>query len=260
MEEEKIKSRFNPEEHLITIEDKDGAKKKYLEVQWRIVWFRADHGDTWGIVPNLEHLDANAAVASTEIRDPDGIVVAKGYGRALAVESERYVETACTRATGRALALMGYGTQFADSSPRDEIPVDSGVRIVQPTIPGPFADAMKMAADVGKAEKAEPEADPVPPVTATESVPAAEPAPIPAAEEPVKQEEPKPEPKVYKFTVEEARNYRLNMGRNSKLTGRTLGEIVAAGEQAKLDVIVRNAHHYPEAAAAARTLLNFCAG
>lgn len=105
--------------------------KEYLEVKWRIVWFRQDHKG--GQI--LTELMDNGTCKATIIID--GITVATGHGSANAggrkvVWSGREVEKAETAAIGRALAHAGYGTQFTGDDEGDHL-ADSPVATPPPT-------------------------------------------------------------------------------------------------------------------------------
>jgi hypothetical protein len=126
---------FNPNEHLIQLKSKAGSQD-YLPVQWRLVWFREKypHGtiDTEELEVDLDReVEAEAFVWNPEKRRSEKVVKrAKGYarykavvtdgkgGRGTGTKSENaanfpdYVEKAETGAIGRALAALGYGTQF----------------------------------------------------------------------------------------------------------------------------------------------------
>jgi hypothetical protein len=127
---------FNPNEHLVQLKSKAGSQD-YLPVQWRLVWFRSlcPQGtiDTEEVFVDLDReVEAEAFVWNAEKRRSEKVVKqAKGYarfravvtdgkgGRATATGSEAavdfpdYIEKAETKAVGRALAALGYGTQFA---------------------------------------------------------------------------------------------------------------------------------------------------
>lgn len=126
---------FNPNEHLLELKSRDGSKD-YLPVQWRLVWFREQcpQGtiDTEELEVDVDReVEAEAFAWNAEKRRSEKIVKrAKGYarykaivtdgkgGRATGTKSENaanfadYVEKAETGAIGRALAALGYGTQF----------------------------------------------------------------------------------------------------------------------------------------------------
>ena len=98
---------FNPNEHLMNLKGKE-----YLQVMWRLVWFR-DEKPLWSIDTKLEQLTDNHAVFSAKIYDENGIQKSAGYGSESVKDFRDFIEKAETKAVGRALAMLGYGTQFA---------------------------------------------------------------------------------------------------------------------------------------------------
>lgn len=108
---------FNPKEHLMDLKG-----KAYLQVMWRLVWFR-DERPLWCIDTHLESLTENHAVFSAKIYDENGVQKAAGYGSESVKDFRDFIEKAETKAVGRALAMLGYGTQFAPE-------MDEGTRIV----------------------------------------------------------------------------------------------------------------------------------
>lgn len=119
---------FNPNEHLMNLKGKD-----YLQVMWRLVWFR-DEKPNWCIDTKLESLTENHAVFSAKIFDESGIQKSAGYGSESVNDFKDFIEKAETKAVGRALAMLGYGTQFSPE-------LDEGDRIVD----SPVARAKKGA-------------------------------------------------------------------------------------------------------------------
>lgn len=126
---------FNPSEHLMQIKSEQGTRD-YLPVQWRLVWFRSafPYGS---IETEMLHLDLdreteeevyvwNAERRRSEkiIRHAKGFVIFRAVvkdgqgGVATGTKSEKaasfpdFIEKAETGAIGRALAALGYGTQF----------------------------------------------------------------------------------------------------------------------------------------------------
>lgn len=97
--------------------------REYLEVKYRLVWFREEHPD-WAIETELLSVTENSAYARAVIKDEQGRIIATSHK----FESKRgfpdFIEKAETGSIGRALALIGYGTQFC----ADEL--DEGERIV----------------------------------------------------------------------------------------------------------------------------------
>ncbi len=148
--EEQRKRSFNPNDHLMQLRSKEGAKD-YLPVQWRLVWFRdqCPHGtiDTEEIEVDLDReMEEEVFVWNSDKRRSEKVVKrAKGYarykaivtdgkgGRATGTKSEKaasfpdFIEKAETGAIGRALAALGYGTQFAPDLDEAHRIVDSPV-------------------------------------------------------------------------------------------------------------------------------------
>jgi hypothetical protein len=141
---------FNPGEHIMQIKSGKGSND-YLPVQWRLVWFRekCPQGtiDTEEIVVDLDkEFEAEAYVWNADTRRSEKTLKrAPGYarfraivtdgrgGRATATKTERgvdfpdFVEKAETGAIGRALAALGYGTQFAPELNEEHRIVDAPV-------------------------------------------------------------------------------------------------------------------------------------
>ena len=113
---------FNPNEHMMKLKGKD-----YLQVAWRLVWFREDHPD-FGINAEALALTDDHAIFKATITDANGIQVSSGHGSESKKDFGDFIEKAETKAIGRALAMLGYGTQFA----ADEL--DEGDRIVDSPI------------------------------------------------------------------------------------------------------------------------------
>jgi hypothetical protein len=99
------KNTFEPGRYLIKINGAD-----YLEVKWRIAWLRAEHPDA---VVETELVDASDshAVFRAKVSLPTG-GVATGWGSEGFDDFTDFLEKAETKALGRALAALGYGTQF----------------------------------------------------------------------------------------------------------------------------------------------------
>lgn len=97
--------------------------KEYLEVKYRLVWFREDHPD-WSIETELISVTDVSAYAKATIRDEKGRTIATSHKFESIQGFPDFIEKAETGAIGRALALIGYGTQFC----ADEL--DEGQRIV----------------------------------------------------------------------------------------------------------------------------------
>jgi hypothetical protein len=134
---------FNPNEHMMQLSNKD-----YLPVAWRLVWYR-EQCPEGVITTEMLHLDLDRETEEVvmvwneqtrkkerQIRKANGFCIFKATvtdghgGSAQATKSEKaasfpdYIEKCETGAVGRALAMLGYGTQFT----ADEL--NEGHRIV----------------------------------------------------------------------------------------------------------------------------------
>lgn len=114
--------KFNPNEHLMDLKG-----KSYLQVMWRLVWFREEKPN-WCIDTKLESLTDTHAVFSAKIYDENCVQKAAGYGSESVKDFKDFIEKAETKAVGRALAMLGYGTQFAPELDEEERIVDSPVQ------------------------------------------------------------------------------------------------------------------------------------
>lgn len=141
---------FNPNEHLIQLKSRDGSKD-YLPVQWRLVWFR-NECPNGTIETELVHLDLDketeeeAFAWNSEKRRSEKVIktargiaifratvkdgkggVATGTKMEKAASFPDFLEKAETGSIGRALAALGYGTQFAPELNEAHRIVDSPV-------------------------------------------------------------------------------------------------------------------------------------
>jgi hypothetical protein len=85
--------------------------KEYLEVKWRLLWLRTEAPNAT-IDTELVRLEPDFALFKATITDGKGS--ATGYGSETAKDFRDYIEKAETKAIGRALAALGYGTQFCE--------------------------------------------------------------------------------------------------------------------------------------------------
>lgn len=97
---------FNPQDHLTIV---DGSA--YLEVKWRLVWLRENHPDA-RLETTLVESTRDHSIFRAEVQIP-GSGSATGFGSEFREHFANYVEAAETKAIGRALAALGFGTQFA---------------------------------------------------------------------------------------------------------------------------------------------------
>lgn len=116
-------SSFDPAKHLTKVNGKD-----YLQVMWRLVWLRSEYPEAQITTQLISHTDTQA-VFSAQVSLPGG-GISTGHGSETPGDFPDYLEKAETKAVGRALAMLGYGTQFAPE-------VDEGTRIVDSPRPSP---------------------------------------------------------------------------------------------------------------------------
>jgi hypothetical protein len=109
-------SAFDPTRHLTKV-----SGREYLEVKWRLVWLRDIHPDAVIETELVQHQNHNAVFRAKvslprmigkggEILEPGGS--ATGWGSEGSDDFGDYLEKAETKALGRALAALGFGTQF----------------------------------------------------------------------------------------------------------------------------------------------------
>lgn len=110
--------------------------KEYLEVKYRLVWFREEHPN-WSIETEFVQVTDRSACARAVVRDETGRIIATSHKAETASNFPDFMEKAETGAIGRALALIGFGTQFC----ADEL--DEGERIVDAPVPGLTLSASK---------------------------------------------------------------------------------------------------------------------
>lgn len=129
---------FDPTPHLVKVK----GGQLYLPVKDRLMWLREEHPEAV-INTEMVHLDLDQQVAvfRAQVTLPSG-ASASGYGS----ETERdfppgWVEKAETKAIGRALAALGFGTQFA-------VELDEGDRVVDtPVTPRVDRGGLKVVRD-----------------------------------------------------------------------------------------------------------------
>lgn len=97
---------FEPAKYLVNI----NGRGEYLEVKWRLLWLRTAHPDAV-IETELVHLRDHEAIFKARVSIPGG-GAATGWGSETANDFRDFVEKAETKAIGRALAALGFGTQF----------------------------------------------------------------------------------------------------------------------------------------------------
>jgi hypothetical protein len=141
---------FNVKQHLIKV----SGGKDYLPVAYRLVWFREEHPD-WGIATAPAVIDAEKgyAIFHAEVTNAEGRLVAAGTKMETARNFGDFVEKAETGSIGRALGVLGFGTQFApefdegiDRIVDSPMPVGNGNRKPEP----PPTPAKPSVANIGR--------------------------------------------------------------------------------------------------------------
>ncbi len=113
--------------------------KAYLQVAYRILWFREEKSD-WSIETDFMAQGDAFAIAKAIIKDSSGRIMATAHKKEEKTHFPDFIEKAETGAIGRCLALVGYGTQFAEDLDEGERIVDSPLpskSSVSPSQPGP---------------------------------------------------------------------------------------------------------------------------
>jgi hypothetical protein len=105
---EQVGRPFEPRRYLVRI----NGRGEYLEVKWRLVWLRSEHPDAQMVTELIRGVDDYALFKAT-VAIPGG-GMATGWGSETAGDFRDFLEKAETKAIGRALAALGYGTQFCD--------------------------------------------------------------------------------------------------------------------------------------------------
>ena len=128
-----IRSMKTPKGTELPLRDLRG--KEYLEVKYRLVWFREEKPN-WSIETEIAYQDGDSATVKATIKDEQGRIMSTAHKHEDRQGFADFREKAETGAIGRALAHIGYGTQFAPE-------LDEGERIVdapadrRPTPPPP---------------------------------------------------------------------------------------------------------------------------
>lgn len=104
---------FSPRDHLIKLPGRKGGPPiDYLPVVKRVCWLRDEHPEADIAIHVIELTDARA-VMHVRVSIPER-GSAEAIGSELKVAFSDYIEKAGTVALGRALAILGYGIDFAD--------------------------------------------------------------------------------------------------------------------------------------------------
>lgn len=147
-----MRPNFDPREYIRQLED----GREYLDLKWRILWLRAQEPDA-SIESQIVVTSEDEVVCRTTISLRTGATVT-AHGSASRSESDQPVEEAENRAMIRALAALGYGTEYADE---DEVPVELP--------PAPPVNLMTARALLDRSQQREEDDSPEPPETEAEA-------------------------------------------------------------------------------------------
>jgi hypothetical protein len=120
--------------------------KEYLEVRYRILWFREQHPD-WSIETEFVETGMDFSCCKATIKDATGRIMATGHKYEDVKGFPDHREKSETSSIGRALALVGFGTQFAADD------LDEGKRIVDSPVERPVVIAGKKVQATIKSEQ-----------------------------------------------------------------------------------------------------------
>jgi hypothetical protein len=113
-------SSFEPSRYLTKLSRRqrsaDGSWRnvelEYMEVKWRLLWLRTEHPEA-RIETQLEKHEGDLAIFRARVTLPSG-AESTGWGSETADDWKDFIEKAETKALGRALAALGFGTQFCE--------------------------------------------------------------------------------------------------------------------------------------------------
>jgi hypothetical protein len=126
--------------------------KDYLQVAHRLVWFREER-PSWRIETEFVQLTEKHAIGRAIIKDESGNTIATAHKREDASHFPDFMEKAETGAIGRALAYVGYGTQWcadeiAEGHRIVDAPQERAPARVAPAQPAPYDGAPAQASGV----------------------------------------------------------------------------------------------------------------
>ena len=236
---------FSPAAYARELENGDGTKSLYLDVKYRLLWFRLRNPDG-KIDTEIVHVDDKSAVVCCKLyhdkADPADQYLAKSTAQRFVSQEkfgDRYLEIAETAAMGRVLAAAGYGTQFCGSTDMlsgiiADAPIDMGIPSDEDELD---ATASRVVHETKAQEEPAAQTQPAQMPTQTATMP--QPAQLAAtsAPKPAKVEKPRTlEDYLNSMTLDDAKSIVVEFGRNA---GTSLGEI-AMHKPADLDWYVKN--------------------
>ncbi len=110
--------KFDPTRHLRQLRGR-GGNTDYLDVKWRLVWLRSEHPDAQ-IATEHVTITSDMAIFKARVAIPEG-GSATGYGSETSKDFTDFIEKAETKALGRALIALGYGTPYSQEFGEDDV-------------------------------------------------------------------------------------------------------------------------------------------
>lgn len=216
---------FNPADFVRATVGEEGENDLYLDVKYRLLWFRLHHPNG-KIDPELIQVDEKNAIVCCRVyadkADPADQFIGKAYSQRFPSEDrygDRFLEIAETVAKGRALADAGYGTQFCmNGDSLADIIADAPIAMPPDEDVGhPVSVAASFSAQQAAAPTAPAPTETLPSAVQRQAQPPAQQSPAPVSDPPKTLNE-----YLRIMTIEQAKNVKVDFGRFS---GWTLGEI-----------------------------------
>ncbi|MBE5813099.1 MAG: hypothetical protein E7314_05540 [Clostridiales bacterium] len=124
---------FEPKDYMRKIDEDKENPKWYLDVKYRILWFRLCHKNGRISTKIFSHTDKSAVVEAKiylDYKDSADQFISSATSQKNIEDSPSYLEWAETAAIGRALSNGGFGIQFCDRLEGNDVqPTESGVDI-----------------------------------------------------------------------------------------------------------------------------------
>jgi len=124
-----FKTKAGTELPLLNLKGKD-----YLQAAHRIQWFREEKPD-WSIETDCVTTSPESSIFKATIKDASGKIIATAHKSETVKGFADHMEKAETGAISRALALCGYGTQFAQELDEGERLADSPLQRLATVVP-----------------------------------------------------------------------------------------------------------------------------
>jgi len=235
---------FSPAAYARELENGDGTKSLYLDVKYRLLWFRLRNPDG-KIDTEIVHVDDKSAVVCCKLyhdkTDPVDQYLAKSTAQRFVSQEkfgDRYLEIAETAAMGRVLAAAGYGTQFCGSTDMlSDIIADAPVDMAIPSDEDELGVTASRVVHETKAQEEPAGQTQTAQMTAQTATTPQPPQPtMPSAAKPSAKKPRTLEDYLNSMTIEDAKSVVVEFGRNA---GTSLGEI-AMHKPADLDWYVKN--------------------